>query len=117
MYVFIFKINKFLSIRLLILVPEYHVVLPKLLNSRTKRSTDEDSKPSKWTPKAKEKIVHLKVFGKAMQLNLKPNDNFNERLNQMKVLLAESGKNGKLKYVEDKLSKVGARLVPFGFCE
>ena len=52
-----------------------------------------------------------------MQLNLKPNDNFNERLNQMKVLLAESGKNGKLKYVEDKLSKVGARLVPFGFCE
>ena len=95
--------------RLLILVPEYHVVLPKLLNSRTKRSTDEDSsKPSKWTPKAKEKIVHLKVFGKAMQLNLKPNDNFNERLNQMKVLLAESGKNGKLKYVEDKLGKVSA---------
>ena len=92
-------------------MPEYHVVLPKLLNSnRKKRSTDEDSKeaikPSKWLPKAKEKIVHLKVFGKAMQLNLKPNDNFNERLNQMKVLLAESGKNGKLKYVEDKLSKV-----------
>lgn len=42
-----------------------------------------------------------------MQLNLKPNDNFNERLNQMKVLIAESGKNGKLKYIEDdKLAKV-----------
>jgi len=92
------------------LVPEYHVVLPKLLNSnRKKRSTDGEAdkqiKPSKWSPKAKEKIVHLKVFGKAMQLNLKPNENFNEKLNQMKVLLAESGKNGKLKYVEDKLSK------------
>lgn len=58
-----------------------------------------------------------------MQLNLKPNDNFNERLNQMKVLLAESGKNGKLKYVEDKLGKVSAlhsfilsvsfRFIPF----
>ena len=53
-----------------------------------------------------------------MQLNLKPNDNFNERLNQMKVLLAESGKNGKLKYVEDKLTKVSEgswkeRTTPF----
>ena len=101
-----------------VLVPEYHVVLPKLINSRAKRSVDNNDKnsktnKSKWASKPKEKTVHLKIFGKAMQLNLKPNDNFNERINQMKVLLAESGKNGKLKYVEDKFSKVS--IIKFCF--
>lgn len=47
------------------------------------------------------KHVHLKAFGKKMRLKLKDNNDFNERVKDMKVILAETSRNGKLQYVED----------------
>ena len=49
------------------------------------------------------KKIYLKAFGEELQLNLKPNREFNKRLESMKLFTAESS-NGDLKYVEEPMS-------------
>ncbi|RWS17879.1 A disintegrin and metalloproteinase with thrombospondin motifs 1-like protein [Dinothrombium tinctorium] len=76
------------------IVPDYELVHLRVLN---KRSAAADSEH-------KEKQVHLTAFGEQIQLNLKPNKEFNDRIAKLKMYMAETVGNGKLKYVEEPQS-------------
>lgn len=69
-------------------VPEYELSTVRLI---TKRSIEDGTT----------KHVRLDAFGRKMRLNLKDNNDFNERAKDMKVYIAETSKNGKLRYMED----------------
>ncbi|OTF77110.1 A disintegrin and metalloproteinase with thrombospondin motifs family protein [Euroglyphus maynei] len=73
-------------------VPEYELSSVRLL---TKRSIQDDDvgKPRHE--------VYLKAFGRKMRLKLQDNNDFNERVKDMKVIMAETSRNGRLQYVED----------------
>lgn len=73
-------------------MPQYEVVPIHFLR-RTKRSAEEDQ----------HRELHLSAFGKDLQLNLKPNSDFQERAERMKVIVAETDRDtGKLDYREEK---------------
>ncbi|KAG8195925.1 hypothetical protein JTE90_001159 [Oedothorax gibbosus] len=74
-------------------VPEYQVVR---LRSISKRDTSEEDV----------KQIHLSAFGKNLQLNLKKNADFEQRVGNMKVLMAETTGPGQLKYHEPQESAV-----------
>ena len=72
-------------------MPEYYIIKPKL---RTKRdTTSEDTKQ-----------IHMDAFGQKMQLNLRKNTDFEDRIKSMKVLMAETTGPGQLKYHEPQVS-------------
>lgn len=74
-------------------VPEYELSTIRLI---TKRSVEEGTT----------KHVQVNAFGRKMRLNLKDNNDFNERIKDMKVYIAETSKNGKLRYSEDPSASV-----------
>lgn len=94
---------------------------PRLVQKRS--APDDDAPPPppadqrKPTPKGnyrpKEKRVQLKVFGKAMHLQLQPNRDFQQRLRKMKMFMAESERDGQLKYVEEKIAPVSSHCLSF----
>lgn len=69
-------------------MPEYELSSVRLI---TKRSIDAGTT----------KHVHVNAFGRKLRLNLKDNNDFNERIKDMKVYIAETSQNGKLRYMED----------------
>ncbi|GFQ86507.1 a disintegrin and metalloproteinase with thrombospondin motifs 1, partial [Trichonephila clavata] len=70
-------------------VPEYQIVQ---LRSISKRDTSSEDV----------KQIHVPAFGKKLQLNLRKNADFEERIGRMKVLMAETTGQGQLKYHEPK---------------
>lgn len=80
-------------------VPEYELSSVRLF---TKRSVNDDEAT---------KHVHLKAFGRNLRLKLKDNNDFNERVKDMKVIIAETSKNGQLQYMEDPSAAVSGDLV------
>ncbi|GFT13180.1 a disintegrin and metalloproteinase with thrombospondin motifs 1 [Nephila pilipes] len=70
-------------------VPEYQVVQ---LRSISKRDTSSEDV----------KQIHVPAFGKKLQLNLRKNSDFEQRIGRMKVLMAETTGQGQLKYHEPK---------------
>lgn len=72
-------------------MPEYQVVH---LRSVAKRDiSSEDTKQ-----------IHMDAFGQKMQLNLRKNTDFEDRVKSMKVLMAETTGPGQLKYHEPQVS-------------
>lgn len=67
----------------------------------TKRSVNDDGDT---------KHVQLNAFGRKLRLNLKDNNDFNERVKDMKVIIAETSQNGKLRYMEDLSAAVSELL-------
>lgn len=76
-------------------VPEYELSAVRLI---TKRSIEDGASNTKH--------VRLDAFGRKLRLNLKDNNDFNERAKDMKVYIAETSKNGKLRYMEDPSASV-----------
>jgi hypothetical protein len=74
-------------------VPEYDLTNIRVIN---KRSIDQESDQNGLSPKQ----IHLKAFGKKVKLNLQQNNDFNDRIKNMKVFMAETTSNGKLRYSE-----------------
>lgn len=76
-------------------VPEYELINVRIIK---KRSVDEN----KWDDNnaAQPKQIHVTAFGKQLNLNLKENSDFNDRIQDMKVFMAETTSNGKLRYSE-----------------
>lgn len=62
------------------------------------------------------KHVHLDAFGRKLRLKLKDNADFNERTKDMKVYIAETSKNGGLKYREDPSASVLLFVVVLKSC-
>lgn len=81
----------------LVTVPEYELSAVRLI---TKRSIEDGTT----------KHVQVNAFGRKMRLNLKDNNDFNERIKDMKVYIAETSKNGKLRYSEDPSASVSRQL-------
>lgn len=77
-------------------MPEYELSAVRLI---TKRSIEGDGAIGT-------KHVHLDAFGKKLKLNLKDNDDFNDRIKDMKVFIAETENNGNLRYREDPSASV-----------
>jgi hypothetical protein len=75
------------------LVPEYDLTDVRLIH---KRSVD----PRAHTNDPNAKQIHIKAFGKKFRLNLQKNNEFNDRIQDMKVFMAETTGNGKLRYSE-----------------
>ncbi|XP_017482058.1 PREDICTED: A disintegrin and metalloproteinase with thrombospondin motifs 1-like [Rhagoletis zephyria] len=75
-------------------IPEYELSAVRLI---TKRSIEDGTT----------KHVQVNAFGRKMRLNLKDNNDFNERIKDMKVYIAETSKNGKLRYSEDPSASHG----------
>ncbi|KPM02573.1 A disintegrin and metalloproteinase with thrombospondin motifs 16-like protein 1 [Sarcoptes scabiei] len=84
-------------------VPEYELSSVRFLSKRSisenQYSGDGDEVDDQSSSNTKH--VQLKAFGKKMSLKLQDNNDFNERVKDMKVFIAESSRNGKLKYMED----------------
>jgi len=76
----------------------------------TKRSIDKSNSDDKNDSKH----VHLNAFGQKLRLKLRDNSDFNNRIKDMKVFIAETSKNGKLRYHEDPTASVSFLL--FHFC-
>ncbi|KAJ6217721.1 hypothetical protein RDWZM_008878 [Blomia tropicalis] len=81
-------------------VPEYELSAVRLI---TKRSIEGDGAIGT-------KHVHLDAFGKKLKLNLKDNDDFNDRIKDMKVFIAETENNGNLRYREDPSASDNANM-------
>ena len=80
-------------------MPEYELSSVRLLTKRSIENSDSgDENDSKH--------VHLNAFGKRMRLKLRDNSDFNSRIKDMKVFIAETSKNGKLRYHEDPTASV-----------
>ncbi|RWS29889.1 disintegrin and metalloproteinase with thrombospondin motifs 1-like protein [Leptotrombidium deliense] len=75
-------------------VPEYQLIDVRVLNKRSAVESEQNTKQ-----------VHLTAFGEQIRLNLKPNKEFNDRLQNLKLYMAETTGNGKLKYVEEATNK------------
>lgn len=73
-------------------VPEYDVVHLRVISKRSSQNPED----------IVHKQVYLNAFGKEMQLNLKPNREFSQRLPSMKLFAAET-RDGDLRYVEEAL--------------
>lgn len=85
-------------------MPEYELSTIRLI---TKRSIEDGTT----------KHVQLDAFGRKVRLNLKDNNDFNERTKDMKVYIAETSKNGKLRYMEDPSASVRAiMIINMRFC-
>lgn len=84
---------------MILIVPEYELVHPRTIS---KRSVDDD--PTQDDVDKRNEQIHLSAFGKQLKLNLKKNTQFNNNIENMKVFMAETTKNGKLKYVEAPIS-------------
>ncbi len=80
-------------------MPEYDLTNIRVIN---KRSIDQESDQNGLSPKQ----IHLKAFGKKVKLNLQQNNDFNDRIKNMKVFMAETTSNGKLRYSEAPTSSV-----------
>ena len=78
-------------------VPEYDLTDIKLIK---KRSVDQRSDANQVLPKQ----IRLNAFGKKLELNLHKNQDFNDRVKDMKVYMAETTSNGKLRYSEAQAS-------------
>lgn len=74
-------------------MPEYDLTNIRIMN---KRSIDQQTDQNGYSPKQ----IHLNAFGKKLKLNLQHNTDFNDRIKDMKVFIAETTSNGKLKYSE-----------------
>lgn len=74
-------------------VPDYDLTHVKVIR---KRSVDQRSDANQVLPKQ----IHLNAFGKKLELNLHKNQDFNDRIKEMKVFMAETTSNGKLRYSE-----------------
>ena len=86
-------------------VPEYELSSVRLV---TKRSIDN----TETGEENDSKHVHLNAFGQRLRLKLRDNSDFNNRIKDMKVFIAETSKNGKLRYHEDPSASVsGARTI------
>ncbi|KAF7488255.1 A disintegrin and metalloproteinase with thrombospondin motifs 8 [Sarcoptes scabiei] len=84
-------------------VPEYELSSVRFLSKRSisKNQYSGDGDEVDDQSSSNTKHVQLKAFGKKMSLKLQDNNDFNERVKDMKVFIAESSRNGKLKYMED----------------
>jgi len=83
-------------------VPEYDVVHLRVLPSptRSKRSTEFHSDDDLLASESKR--IYLKAFGEDVHLNLKPNQEFNERLKSLRLFTAESRPGGVgLEYIDN----------------
>ncbi|CAL1264445.1 unnamed protein product [Larinioides sclopetarius] len=70
-------------------VPEYQVVHLRSISKRDVSAGDV-------------KQIHIPAFGENLQLNLRKNLDFEQRIGRMKVLMAETTTQGQLKYHEPK---------------
>ncbi|XP_054169137.1 A disintegrin and metalloproteinase with thrombospondin motifs 1-like [Oppia nitens] len=75
-------------------VPEYDVTNVRLINKRSVSDLSSTMTGNELSPKQ----IHLKAFGRKYKLNLQKNSDFNDRVKDMKVFMAETTGNGKLRY-------------------
>ncbi|KAH9498027.1 hypothetical protein DERF_013954 [Dermatophagoides farinae] len=81
-------------------VPEYELSSVRLLTKRSIQNDDAINNNNDDEQPRHE--VYLKAFGRKMRLKLRDNNDFNERVKDMKVIIAETSRTtGKLQYVED----------------
>lgn len=88
-------------------MPEYELSSVRLLTKRSIQNDDAINNNNDDEQPRHE--VYLKAFGRKMRLKLRDNNDFNERVKDMKVIIAETSRTtGKLQYVEDLTTAVSS---------
>ena len=94
-------------------MPEYELSNIRLLTKRSiqEQNDNDNNDNNNDNGEQHRHEVYLKAFGRKMRLKLQDNNDFNERVKDMKVILAETSRNGKLQYVEDLTAAVSFFLI------